>query len=237
MSATLPGIHAEGIQTAQGISAAHGARPQGIRERILDAAFNAFMRLGYGGASTSQIARLAHVSKRDLYAHFGSKQAMLTGCVAERAARMRRPLGLPTPTDREGLRRTLVEFGMATVRELSAPEVLATYRLAILEAENAPDVASTLDRHGRAANAEALVDLLTAAHRGGLLGPGEPDEMAWLFLAVLMGGGLLVRMLMGVATPPTEADAAQRAETAAATLFRQYGTTAREDQRLTEDGA
>ena len=49
-----------------------------MRERILDAAFSAFMRLGYGGASTSEIARLAQVSKRDLYAQFGSKHAMLT---------------------------------------------------------------------------------------------------------------------------------------------------------------
>src|SRR5258708_6745996 len=66
-----------------------------IRERILEAAFTAFMRFGYGGTSTAQIARLARVSKRDLYANFGSKQAMLASCVTERAERMRRPLELP----------------------------------------------------------------------------------------------------------------------------------------------
>jgi AcrR family transcriptional regulator len=194
-----------------------------IRERILDAAFNAFMRFGYGGASTSRIARLARVSKRDLYAHFGSKQAMLAGCVAERAERMRQPLTLPTPTDQDSLQRTLVAFGMAVVRELSRPEVLATYRLAILEAENAPDVAITLDRQGRGANAEALTGLLTVARAQGLLAGGEPTEMAGLFLSLLMGGGLLVRMLMRVAAAPTEAEARQRAETAAGSLFGLYG--------------
>ena len=61
-----------------------------IRERILEAAFSAFMRLGYGGTSTAEIARLARVSKRDLYANFSSKQAKLAACVTERAERMRR---------------------------------------------------------------------------------------------------------------------------------------------------
>ena len=195
-----------------------------IRERILDAAFNAFMRLGYGGASTAQIARLAHVSKRDLYAHFGSKQGMLAGCVAERADRMRQPLRLPEPTDRAGLEQTLIEFGMAVVREIARPEVLATYRLAIVEAENAPDVAATLDRHGRMASAEALVGLLTTARDRGLLGGAEPSDMAAVFNAVLMGGALLVRMLMRVVAAPTEAEARLRAERAADCLFQLYAT-------------
>ncbi|MGA3005114.1 MAG: TetR/AcrR family transcriptional regulator [Acetobacteraceae bacterium] len=196
--------------------------PPTIRERILDAAFGAFMRLGYGGTSTAQIARLARVSKRDLYANFGSKQAMLASCVAERAERMRRPLDLPVPTDQDSLHRTLTEFGMAVVREVSRPEVLATYRLAILEAENAPDVAHTLDRHGREANNAALIELLSAASTQGLLGSGEPADMAGLFLSLLMGGGLLVRLLMRVAPPPGEAEAQQRAELAAKCLFGLY---------------
>jgi AcrR family transcriptional regulator len=191
--------------------------PLPIRERILDAAFNAFMRLGYGGTSTAQIARLARVSKRDLYANFGSKQAMLASCVTKRVERM----------DRNSLHGTLIEFGMVVVHELSRPDVLATYRLAIIEAENAPDVAHTLDRHGREANTGALIDLLTTACAQGLLSHGEPAEMAGLFLSLLVGGGLLVRMLMRVATPPTETEARQRAELAAKCLFGIYGVTGR----------
>jgi AcrR family transcriptional regulator len=197
--------------------------PPSIRERILEAAFSAFVRLGYGGTSTAEIARLARVSKRDLYANFSSKQAMLAACVTERAERMRRPLELPAPTDRDSLHRTLVEFGMAIVREVSRPEVLATYRLAIMEAENAPDVARTLDRHGREANLEALIDLLTEARARGLVASGEAADMAGLFLSLLMGGGLLVRLLMRVTSEPGETEARQRAELAAKCLFGWYG--------------
>ena len=147
---------------------------------------------------------------------------MLACCVIERSARMRHQLTLPAPTDGNGLRETLIAYGMAVVLEISQPEVLATYRLAIVEAENAPDVALTIERHGRVENADALIGLLAAARDRGLLGGGEPAAMADLFQAVLMGGAILVRLLMRVAAPLTEAEARQRAEAATRSLFRLY---------------
>jgi hypothetical protein len=85
------------------------------------------------------------------------------------------------------------------------------------------DLPLPADRYGRGANAGALIDLLTAACAQGLLGQGEPADMAGLFLSLLAGGGPLVRMLMRVSIPPTEAEARQRAELAAKCLFRLYG--------------
>ena len=61
------------------------------RERILGAAMKAFMELGYAQTSTLEIATRAQVSKREIYALFGSKQAILAACVADRAQRMRLP--------------------------------------------------------------------------------------------------------------------------------------------------
>jgi AcrR family transcriptional regulator len=197
-----------------------------MRERILDAAFSAFMRLGYGGASTSEIARLAQVSKRDLYAQFGSKHAMLTDCIIERARRMRRDLTLPAPTSLAALRETLIAFGVTNLLEISQPEVLATFRLAISEAESAPEVARALDTHGRQETERALIELLTSARDLGWLHGAEPEAMARLFSGVLMGGGLLVRLLMGVAPAPDEAAARQRAEAATTALFGAHGAPA-----------
>jgi AcrR family transcriptional regulator len=197
--------------------------PLPVRRRILDAAFTAFMHSGYEGASTAEIARLAKVSKRDLYAHFPGKQAMLAACVTERAHRMRRPLLLPAPQDPSSLRETLVQYGMAVVRELSQPEVLATYRLAVLNAETAPDVALTLDQLGRADATGALTALLLTACRQGLLHGAEPEEMALIFNAILMRGGIQIRMLMRVANAPAEKDIRQRAEVAATCLWRLFG--------------
>src|SRR5215475_7360375 len=79
------------------------------RERLLEAAFAAFREHGFADASTLDIATRAQVSKRDLYALFDSKQAMLAACIAERAGRMRQPLNLApeVPESREALKATL----------------------------------------------------------------------------------------------------------------------------------
>jgi len=62
-----------------------------MHERILGAAFQAFMEEGYAGTSTLDIATRAKVSKRDLYANFASKHAVLVDCIKGRADRMRLP--------------------------------------------------------------------------------------------------------------------------------------------------
>ncbi len=202
--------------------------PPPVRRRILDAAFKAFMQAGYEGASTAEIARLAKVSKRDLYAHFPGKQAMLAACVTERADRMRRPLTLPPPGDMVALRETLIQYGMAVVHEHCRPEVLATYRLAILNAETAPVVASTLDQFGRADATGALTTLLQAACDLGMLAGGEAADMATIFNGILMKGGLLIRMLMRIADAPTNEEARHRAEVAASGLLRLFGHAGQE---------
>jgi AcrR family transcriptional regulator len=185
-----------------------------LRDRILSAAFGAFMERGYAGASTLDIARRARVSKRDLYAQFGSKQAMLAACIAERTERMRQPLDLPVPRSAEALAATLMAFGTTMLREVSRPEVLATYRLAIAEAERAPELARTLDQLGRATNLAALTKLLLAAQAGGLLGPGDMEAMADRFISLLWSGGLLVRLLLRVVDAPDDAEIERRARCA-----------------------
>jgi len=57
------------------------------RERIIDAAFRAFMKNGYATTSTLEIATRARVSKRELYSLVGNKQEMLVACISERAKR------------------------------------------------------------------------------------------------------------------------------------------------------
>jgi AcrR family transcriptional regulator len=105
-----------------------------VRGRILEAAFKAFMKSGYAAASTLEIATRAHVSKRELYALVGNKQAMLIACIRERAKRLQAPADLPSPRDRETLAIVLTSFGAQLVLEISDPTVIAVFRLAICEA-------------------------------------------------------------------------------------------------------
>src|SRR3982074_3624533 len=82
-----------------------GAEQVPDRQRILGAAFSAFMANGLGGTSTLEIATRARVSKRALYELVGNKQEMLVACISERAQRLRVPTDLPEPRDRETLAR------------------------------------------------------------------------------------------------------------------------------------
>jgi AcrR family transcriptional regulator len=189
------------------------------RGRILDAAWSVFMELGYGGASTAEIARRARVSKRDLYARFGSKQGIIAALVSTRVARMQAPLRHADSTTRAGLAATLHGFGAAVLHEVGRPGVLALYRLAIGEAESDTAIGAVLDNAGRGANRASLANLLADAQRRGLLGGGDPDAMAACFLALLWGD-LFTRLLLGVSRPPSPTEAQRRARNATAMLLR-----------------
>jgi AcrR family transcriptional regulator len=116
-----------------------------VRERILGAAFEAFQERGYAATSTLEIATRARVSKRELYALVGNKQKMLIAAIGERARRLQAPADMPMLRDRATLAHVLTAFGTQFVREVSDPDVVAVFRLAIAEAVQAPEVARTLD--------------------------------------------------------------------------------------------
>jgi AcrR family transcriptional regulator len=190
-----------------------------MQQRILGAAFKSFTEDGYAGTSTLEIARRAKVSKRDLYANFGSKHAMLVACIMSRADRMRLAPDLPTPPSRQILASTLTSFATKLVREVSHPSVIATFRLAITEATRSPEIAQALDVAGRDATRDALAELLANAQSTGLIGLGEPTEMAAQYLALLWEG-LMVGLLLGVAVTPKPAEAERRATKATAAFLR-----------------
>jgi AcrR family transcriptional regulator len=191
-----------------------------VRRRILDAAFAAFIGRGYAATSTLEIATLAQVSKRELYVLVGNKQEMLVACITERAGRMRLPTDIPVPRDRKTLTRVLVSFGAQLLREVSNPTVIAVIRLAIAEAERAPEVARALDSIGRETSRTALRDMLAKARSSGLVS-GDPVEMAEQFMALLWGS-LLVSLLLRVADPPSSDEISRRARNATAAFLQLY---------------
>jgi AcrR family transcriptional regulator len=202
----------------------HAAVPDAPpRERVLKAAFALFRERGFAGASTLEIATRAKVSKRDLYALFDDKQAMLTACINQRARRMRQPLELATsiPQSQADVAATLVALGASILRGLSSPDVLAVYRLAIAETDRAPEVARALDAGGREANWRALAEWLAKVQARGLIGAGDPAAITARFVALLWGD-LLIRLLLQVRDAPTAEEIDVRARGAAEALLALY---------------
>ena len=199
---------------------ASGGEPGTARDRILAAAFAAFTGQGFAETSTLEIATRARVSKRELYALFGSKQEMLIACISERAKRLKMPADLPEPRDRATLAHTLSSFGAQLLREVSDPAVVAVFRLAISEAVRAPEVAKTLNDIGIETSRGALRELMRRARAANLLA-GEPAELADHFAGLLWGNRML-GLLLDTAARPAAREIVQRAEAATEAFLRAY---------------
>ena len=192
------------------------------RQRILQAAMELFMARGYTGTSTLAIASAAKVSKRDLYAAFSTKQAILAACVRQRAGAMQAPLLLERPASRTELIAILERYGVRLRVGVTDPKVIATYRLAIQEAPSNPELAQTLREEGRMAAFNAVAALLRAAQSAGVLRSGPVEPMAGLYLALLIGD-LVLEHLLGHTDAGGEAQAGHFAEQATRALLVFHG--------------
>jgi AcrR family transcriptional regulator len=191
-----------------------------IRERVLEAAFTLFRKQGFSSTSMLDIVTRARVSKRDLYALFNNKHALLAAGISERAQQMRRPLETTTPVPqiRDALAALLIEFGVSILKTVCHPEVLAVFRLAIAESDSAPEIARTLYKSGHETNQKALTELVRKAQARGLVLAGDPAVLAARYIATLWGD-LMIRLLMRVREAPTAREIEVRARAATETLM------------------
>jgi AcrR family transcriptional regulator len=187
------------------------------RRRILGAAFEAFMDRGYEGASTLEIATRARVSKRELYALFGNKQAMLRACIAWRASRMLPAEPPPPASDLQTFSAMLTAYGARLLIEVSHPKVLAVHRLAVTESDHSPEIAIELGRV-REANRAAVTAMFSQAQAAGLLDDADPADIARQFMHLLWGD-LMQLLLERMVPPPTEEQARGAAQAATAAVL------------------
>jgi AcrR family transcriptional regulator len=191
-----------------------------VRKRILGAAFSAFMEAGYAQTSTLEIATRARVSKRELYALFGNKEAMLVACITERAQRLKAPADLPELHDRETLAKVLTAFGTKLLTETTDPVVITVFRLAISETVHAPKVAQALELIARKPTRDSLRVIMANAKSAGLV-LGDPDAMTQKFLGLLWGD-LITGLLLQVADRPSASAIARRASDATTAFLQLY---------------
>ena len=183
------------------------------RRCILEAAYAVLMERGYAGASTLEIATRARVSKRELYAEFGSKAGMLRALIAATSTRMRLPLEVGEVSSPEDLAALLLRYGISVLTELTSAPVLAINRLAIAEAGRASEIGRILEEAGREPNRRALIDAVAKAQAAGALGDGDPEIVAGQFFSLLMGD-LMMRLLLDVTPRPRAKEIRRRAQAA-----------------------
>jgi len=193
-----------------------------VASRILNAAFLVLRERGYAATSTREIAARAKVSKRELYAEFGSKEGILGALIATRAARMQKPLDHAEVRDRASLVATLRAFGVNFLQQLCDPAVVSIFRLAISGAEQSPEMARVLDGKARAPIRAAVETLMRQARSAGLL-TGDPSLMTARFFALLTGE-VHVPLLLGLVATPGPSQVMRTAKAATDALLQLYGS-------------
>jgi AcrR family transcriptional regulator len=116
-------------------------RGRQLREHILTTAKDVFLASGYERTSMDVVAARAETSKRSLYAHFPSKDALFAGVVALARERYLENLGHPEDHDVEPTEAVVRYCGRLVQLLFWAPS-LRTLRLGITESEHLPEAAA-----------------------------------------------------------------------------------------------
>jgi len=173
------------------------AASQQRRRDIAMAAKAVFLEDGYQLASMDRVAAVANTTKRTLYDHFGSKEALFTASIEHGCALF---VGkLPSVDELPDDPRAAIALFVARMTEvINAPNVIRFQRIVIAEAERHPEFSRQL--HDAAfATTEAVLCAYLERHvaRGTLV---AHDVATWARLLIGLATNLgHTRALMGVA--------------------------------------
>jgi AcrR family transcriptional regulator len=139
-----------------------GATAAGTKERLLRAAADVFARRGYDGTRVSDIAEAAELSNGAMYAHFGSKAALLVGALRTHGRRLLADLISADPS------RSITEHLLATGRALRLRRDPHNYLVieALVAARRDADVAGPMHDYVRE-RVNWLADLVREAQDRG----------------------------------------------------------------------
>jgi AcrR family transcriptional regulator len=160
---------------------AAGASTAG-RQRLLDAAAEAFIEEGYR-ASLDRIAVRAGVARQTLYNHFHSKEALFEAVIR---ATMRQVLVTLETADGD-LRTNLIQFANVYRGKVLSPAALATFRALVAEAPRCPDLARSVFTAGPAQTVSCLAHFLKNAMARGELRRDDTVVAAELLVGMLTG--------------------------------------------------
>ena len=193
------------------------------RQRILDAAFALLSRHGYSRTSMLAIAREAGASKETLYSYFGDKKGLFEALVQANADRMSAGIAPSADASRQAdIAGLLADFGRRLLTLLMAEPGIAINRVAAAEAQSNPELGRILLAHGRGRAGGAIIGRLAAAHEAGQLDCPDPDEAFDVFIGLLLRDTQL-RVIQGAVPALTDAQIADRADTASRLFLRLYG--------------
>ena len=172
------------------------------RERILSAASDVFLATGFEKTSTAEIARLAKVSKRELYSHFADKRDLLAAVVVDLqstiGSRMDDLWGSSKPMEELLLNSAKVIQGFILSERFGK-----LVRIVAAESYHSPNIAKQFFEMGPGSGRRATARFLKEQMKHGLLRTADPLKAADDFLDLVVGAQLLTAVILGQINPAT----------------------------------
>lgn len=168
--------------------------------QILAAARALFLAQGYAGTSMDAVAAAAPVSKRTLYQHFASKEALFGAVVREVWQGLTAEDATPRGDDP---RVALRDYAGRLMRHWDNPDVIGFLRLIMAEGPAAPEMTAVYYSRGKAPAVATLATYLRPLAEAGRLATGDAELAAVQFLGMVKEALFWPRVL-GVPTsfPP-----------------------------------
>lgn len=188
------------------------------RAAILDAAVAEFRVAGYDATSMDRIAASAGVSKRTVYNHFPSKDALFLQILGAMMSRGSDALDLPYRADAP-VREQLLELARRKLRLLHDPDFADLARIAITAGLHHPGLArDMIDSLGQ--REAGFAAWIRAAAADGRLKAPDPAFAAQQLESLLKGFAFWPQLAMG--QPPLSASQEAAVATAAVEMFLAY---------------
>jgi TetR/AcrR family transcriptional regulator of autoinduction and epiphytic fitness len=180
-------------------SSAPAPRPARLTERkrqaILEAAIAEFRSQGFDATSMDRIAASAGVSKRTVYNHFPSKDALFAEILQRLWQRSAEMLSVPYRPDRP-LREQLLQLLQQKLRLLDDPDFIDLSRVAIARGVHSPERARELIAQ-LGSKEEGATLWIRAALDDGRLQPLDPAFAAQQLEALVKGFAFWPQIAMG----------------------------------------
>ena len=202
-------------------------RPGRKRQAIIQAATTVFLRHGYLGATTDEVAARASVSKQTLYKHFADKEHLYAEVILDASARVLDALSsaiASTLQDAQDVRKALRALADSFLTVLLEPDYVRLRRLVIAEADRFPDVGTAwfngpFDRT-LVILGEAMQRL---ADRGLLHSLSDPTRAAYQFAGLVMYQPMNQVMFAGTDALPPASQLSRIADAAVDMFLAAYG--------------
>jgi AcrR family transcriptional regulator len=203
--------------------AIHRLEPQSARGRarlnkILEAATDLFLRVGFEQTSIDAILLQSGGSKSTLYAYFPTKEDLFRSVIDHVVANSDLGAALDITLN---ARIVLTEFAVHRQRVVLSARHRAVLRLVIAERDRFPDLAQIYWERGPQRSGRQLVTYLEALRNREILAIDDAEEAAEFLIGMLFQRWLKQLLYMSLPTP-TEAILRARAERVVARFWAAY---------------